>query len=166
MHDSSICFLILKMQEPMFSILRINPCALVRTIDSSAALIHHHASFVRTKHIFGTKHCLPSRANTTRRSEDVVMSISLVEFRTLDGWIDTMTIINDHRIPDYFSTLAIHFPYYYHRFDSCTTSRKRVYEIGLPIIVQERAWVDKSLPFENQSWFRPWTCDLFRGHEI
>ncbi len=81
---SAICVAILKVDKPGFSSLCFHPSALMGAIDVRVPLMKRNLDFVRTIDVFQSQDCLPFRFHTPRRSEDIVVTVSLVYFRTLN----------------------------------------------------------------------------------
>jgi hypothetical protein len=96
MNHTTISVLILEVEEPVFAVLGIYPCTLVRAVYLLVlSLCHTHILLVRTVWILGTQFYLPAILYSARRTHDIIISVALVEFGTLDGRLVFMTIIYD-----------------------------------------------------------------------
>ncbi len=78
MYDTSRVAHILKMQKPVLSVRRIHPCALVRAVHRGIALTQHDLFLIRAIDVTGAQHCLPAGLHTSRRSKDIVISVSFI----------------------------------------------------------------------------------------
>ena len=96
MNYTSVGVLILEVEEPVFTILGIYPRTLVRTIHLLVlSLCYAYILLVRTVWILGTQFYLPAILHSARRTHDIIISVALVEFGTLDGRLVFMTVIYD-----------------------------------------------------------------------
>ena len=96
MNYTTISVLILEVEEPVFAVLGIYPCTLVRAVYLLVlSLCHTHILLVRTVWILGTQFYLPAILYSARRTHDIIISVALVEFGSLNGWLVFMTIIYD-----------------------------------------------------------------------
>ena len=96
MNHTTISVFVLEVEEPVFAVLGIYPCTLVRTIHLLVfSLCHAYILFVRTVWILGTQFYLPAILHAARRTHDVIIAVALVEFGSLDGWLVFMAIIYD-----------------------------------------------------------------------
>src|SRR5688500_16245973 len=107
-HDTTVCFLILEMQKPVFPTLCGYPGALVRSIDGSTTLFHYIAPFVRPINISGTKYRLPTCRYTTRRSEYIIPAITFVQFWPFNSRVFFMTVIHNDTFIKCTRTVRIH----------------------------------------------------------
>ena len=96
MNYTSVGVLILEVEEPVFAVLGIYPRTLVRAVHLLVlSLCHTHILLVGTVWILGTQFYLPAILYSARRTHDIIISVALVEFGSLDGWLVFMTIIYD-----------------------------------------------------------------------
>ena len=95
MYQSAISAYILEVEEPVFSGWGIYPCTLVRAIHRAITLCKHGFPFVRSVYILRTEHYLPTCRYTTCRMEDVVISVTLVEFWSFTGLVRLMSVKYD-----------------------------------------------------------------------
>ncbi len=138
----------------------------MRTIDRAIPLIHDHLSFVWTIYIFGTKHQLPTRRNTTSRSKYIVVPISLIKLRTFHCRVGFMTVKYYFSFIGNFSTFSVHFLDSQHTFNSCTTTCPTMNQIYLSVSIPKRTRVYETFAFFYQNRLRPRTSRVFSFGQI
>ena len=107
MNYAAVSLFVLEMYEPVFTIFRMHPATLMRTIDIRLALCQYDLVLVGTIRRFRTHRQLEARRYTASRTHDPVPTIALIELRTLAGAIlSTITIENDDRLSDRFQTIG------------------------------------------------------------
>src|SRR5258708_24896591 len=78
-HHAAKRALVLEMNEPGFPAWRVDPCPLMRAVDSGAALIQNHPAFVGAVDRARSQHQLPALFDTAGWSENVVVILRPVE---------------------------------------------------------------------------------------
>src|SRR6185369_14434011 len=122
-------------------------------IDVRPALSENNLRLVRTEDIFRTQSQLPSLLNATGRREDVVVTVALVELRTLDGRILRASCKDGPAFIEQFHAVGTHAADCQNAVDARPAFRKRADEIRLTIVVPERTGIDPALRGFDQMWF-------------
>ena len=96
MNHTAIGVLILEVEEPVFAVLGIYPCTLVRAVYLLVlSLCYAYIFLVRTVWILGTQFYLPAILHSARRTHDVIIAVALVELGAFDGRLVFVPIVYD-----------------------------------------------------------------------
>ena len=93
--DPAIGFLVLEMQEPVLTGRRIDPGALVRTIDGARRRCHDDFFFIRSQDVVRTQDGLPTRRNAARRRKQVILPVPFVQFGPFYGRLGRMSVVDN-----------------------------------------------------------------------
>ena len=107
MYHAAVCFFVLEMHEPVFTVFGMYPSSLMRSVDRSISLLQHYLMLVRTVGRLGA-HCqLKTRGDTTSRTHNPIPTITLVELGTFAGAVlVTVAIEHDNGLTNGFHTIG------------------------------------------------------------
>ena len=136
MQDASVGSAGLEVNEPSLTVFGLNPAALMWAVDVRAALCEDGSVLVWSVDGFGAKDCLSAGAYTSEGSEDVVVTVPLVELWTFER--GEIVGIADDLLAFVEDGLAVgRHAMEYER--ACTFFG--VHEVCVAIVVPEGAWV-------------------------
>ena len=158
--------LVLEVEEPVFTVLCIDPGALVRAIDLRLALCKAHILLVGTKGTATAEFYLPAVLHATGGAEDVVVAVALVELGALDGGLVLVSVIYDTRGSDHLGAVGRHGCNKEDRFHAGTRTGTTMRKVGLAVLVPKGAAVNHSLALLHPDDGLPRACGvLCLGHE-
>ena len=165
-NDPSVGTPVLKMHKPGFARLRFDPGALVRAVDFGCALCEYDLVIVRTEDVFGTQHSLPAFADAAGRRENIVIAISLVEFRSLDGGMIDHSVENRFSIVKQLSSFGTHAIDCQNALNPGPALGPGMNEVRIAVVIPERARIDPAFGFPYKLQRLPRTGGVLRpGHE-
>ena len=154
------------MKEPIFTVGRSHPTALMRTIDHGAALLQDNLFLIGAVNAAAAEHSLPAGCHAACRCKNVIQAVSLVHFRTFNGRLGTLTVKNQVIIAN--GTLAVltHGEKAENGFKANTALCIAVYHPGRTVIIPEGAWINQSFPRQYAHRQIPLPqCIFRRNHE-
>ena len=163
MYDTSRIAHILEMQEPVLSVRRIHPGTLVRSVDGGIALVQDDFLFPGTVNIFRPQYGLPARLHAPCRSEDIVIAVSLIQLRALDGGLGRMTVIDELTVIQHSGAVRFDGRHIQHALEADTASGESSYHISFAVLIPERAGIDPAHYLSDISRlapFAPRVCGL------
>ena len=146
---------------------RLDPSALVRTVDRGAAAAEHDAIFVGPGNRPRAQHGLPAVRDAARGREDVVVAVALVELRALDRGMADGAVEDRHRIAaEHAAPVVAQAPQRQHAVEPGAALRPRVHQVHRAVVVPERAGVDPAARGRDQRERLPRPARIHRGgHE-
>ena len=101
MDHATVSLLVLKVQEPVFAVFRVNPASLMGAVDGGLALCQHNLMLIRTVWRLGAHGELETRGHTTGRTHDPVPAVALIELRAFAGTVlCAIAVEDDDRLSD------------------------------------------------------------------
>ena len=98
--------------------------------------------FPGTVNIFRPQYGLPAGLHAPCRSEDIVISVSLVQLRTLDGGLGRMTIIDELTVIEHSGAIRFDGRHIQHALEADTASGESRHHVCLAILIPERTGID------------------------
>ena len=148
---------LLEMEEPPFSFGGIHNRALMGAVDGCRAGFQHDLALIRPIDILGTEDGLPAATDTTFRDAHVIIAVPLVDL----GPFRDMPPIHGHAIVQQFPAVRGHLV-----DDDGTGPIEAVSQIGLAVLIPERAGVFPVIDGFHAMERGPWTCRIGCGtHE-
>src|SRR5699024_6276106 len=92
-NNPAVHIFILEVDKPIFTRLRVYPSTLVRSVGWGAPLMHSHVPLVRAVNVFRAQYKLPACRNTASGGENIIVTVSFVEFRSLDSRVNDVPIV-------------------------------------------------------------------------
>ena len=164
MRHTAVHINILEMNEPVFPLRRIYPAALMRSIDLGISLMQNDLLFIRPLDLPGTQDQLPARLDPACRTHDIIISVSLIEFRAFCGWMPVfLTEYLDAAVDD-LRAFRIHAVQIQARGDRRPASRPGMYQVDLPIIIKQYGRINPSCLIRSMM-HPPGTCRILRGKD-
>ena len=145
MNDAAVRPFVLKMEEPPFARRRVDESTLMWAVDRRFALSERHLAFVWSVNALGTKGELPAGRNAAGRSEDVVITVELVEFWPLDRRVGVVPVKDHYAVVEQPRSVGAHPVDDENALDPGPAAGKSVYEIRIAVVVPEWARVDPAL---------------------
>ena len=93
--DAAIGFLVLEMQEPVLTILRVYPAALMRAVDAGLTLCQHLLVLVRAKGRLRAHSQLKASRHAAGRTHNPVPAVALIELRSFAGAVLRAVAVED-----------------------------------------------------------------------
>ena len=143
------------MQEPVRSVRGRHPGTLVRAIDGSRSPGHHNPFLPRPPGAGRTQHGLPTGSHAAGRSKNIVPLPSLVELGSLDGGLGEMAVKNNAGRPFQAGSIGRERCHKDHALVRGAGPGAAMGQIGLSILIPERARVDKALFPHHPHRLRP-----------
>ena len=144
----------------MFTGFGIDPRALMWPVDVGFALCHNGFSFVRAKNIFRTQNQLPTCSHSASRRKNVIVTVSLVKFRSFNRWMIFVAVENHYAVANQFGSFRIHAVDENDTFHTSATSGQSINEVGFSIVVPKWRRIDQTFSSLHQQWFRPRTSRI------
>src|SRR5436309_14412680 len=135
-------------------------------VDVGRTLCENHSTFVRAVDAFGAKRQLPARFDASRRSEDVVIAVAPIKFRTFDRWIVLVPVENYHAIIEQLRAVFAHATHNQDAFDSRAAPGERTHQIRFAIVIPKWTRIDPPFRRLSQHRFRPWADGIFRLYHV
>ena len=132
------------MQEPVLSVRGIHPGTLVRSVDRRIALMQNNLFLPGTVNIFRTKYRLPAGLYAACRSKNIVITVSLVQLRSLDGGLGDMSVIDELSVAQYPGAVRFDGRHIQHALEADTASGESRYHVSLAVFIPERTRIDPS----------------------
>ena len=167
MNDTTVGFLVLEMEEPVFTILGMHPTSLMRAVDVGLALSQHNLMFVRTVGRLGAHGQLETVGNTSRRTHNPVPALALIELRTFAGAIlRAIAIKHDDGLSDSLGAIGRHLANGEHGGKLRARIGPSVDQIATAIVVPQRSGVDIALATNDTDWLFPLASGILRLDHI
>ena len=132
------------MQEPVLSVRGIHPGTLVRSVDRRISLMQDDFLFPGTVNIFRTQYGLPAGLHAPCRSEDIVIAVSLVQLRSLDGGLGRMAIIDELTVIQHSGAVRFDGRHIQHALETDTASGESCHHVCFAVLIPERTGIDPS----------------------
>ena len=155
MTDASKGSVVLEVQEPRLAARRFDPASLMRAVHHGPALAQDDAVFIRAEDALRAQHSLPTCLDAAGRGKHVVVSVAFVHLRAFHRGMVGVAIEDDLALVEQPGRVWLHAVQAEHAVDPCPALGERVHEVGVAIIVPERAGVDPALGLLDEDRLRP-----------
>ena len=153
------------MQEPVFTVLGVNPTTLMRAVDVGLALCQHDFMFVRTIGTFTAHGQLEACWHPTCRAHNPIPAIAFVELRSFAGAVFiTITVEHDNGIADGTCAVCRQFTNRQYRSELSTRVGPAIHQITASVVIPERGGVNHSLTCYDTYRFLPSADRVLRLH--
>ena len=98
--------------------------------------------FPGTINIFRPQYGLPAGLHAPCRSENIVIAVSLVQLRPLDGRLGRMTVIDELTVIQHSGAVRFDGRHIQHALEADTASGESRHHVSLAVIIPERAGID------------------------
>ena len=168
MDDAAVGFLVLEVDKPVFPGRRVDERALVRSVDRRLALREHDAVFVGTADTLRAEYGLPAGGNTTRRGENIIPAVALVELGALQRRVVGQLVAVDEvaKVVDDLRALGVQLEQGEHIFHVGPAVGPTVDEIDPAVVIPQRARVDEAAPALHEHRRAPRAARLDGRDEI
>ena len=143
------------MQEPVLSGRRIDPRALMRSVDRRRSLMQHNSFLVRAIDILRPEHRLPARLHTSCRGKDVIVAISLIELRSLNRRLRLMPVIDEFSVVQHSRAVRLDRRQIQHALKADAASGKCRHHVRFPVVIPEGAGIDPAHNLSDIGGFTP-----------
>ena len=166
MDDASVSSLVLEMEEPAFTGGRFHPTALVRAVDRARGGCHHDAFFIGAERMAGAQHGLPAGLDAAGRSENIIISVPLVELRPFNRGLRAVPVIDDARRAQQTRPVGTHRSHEHYAFKAGAGAGRCVRQPGAAVFVPERAGIDEAFGADHPDGIFPTAARILRpDHE-
>ena len=114
----------------------------MRSIDGGIALVQDDFLFPGAINIFRPQYSLPAGLHTPCRSEDIVIAVSLVQLRTLDGRLGRMTVIDELTVIQHSGAVRFDGRHIQHALEADTASGESRHHVCFAVLIPERTGID------------------------
>ena len=166
MHDAAVSALVLEMNKPRLAGGRIHPRALVRSVDRRLALGQHDLALVRAIDLLRAESQLPAGSHPAGRRRNVVVTVALVKFRTLDGGVAGVTVKDQGTAVEQLCAVGVHAADNQHAFHGGAAAGQGIHQVCFAIVVPQGAGVDPALGILNQERRAPGTGGVPGFHQV
>ncbi len=148
---------ILEVQEPVRAVRGLDPGALMRAVHRGRSLLEHDPLLIRAEGVPGAEGRLPPGRHAARRREDPVPAVALVELGSLERDVAGQRVAVDHRASGARSVGEVRFHGDHGEgvLAARATRCPAVHEIGVAVVIPQRAGIDDAEPGEQGTGFAP-----------
>ena len=163
--DAAVGVHVDEVEEPRIALDVVDPAALVGAGGLGVALVEHGAALVGPPRRLGAQDDLPAGLDAAGGSEDVVITVALIELGTLDRGMIAVAVEDHDVLAD--ETLAVgrHLADAQHALEPGARTGPAVDEVGLAVVVPQGAGIDDAQDLFDEVRLRPLAARVLRlGH--